>query len=111
MSDDIEQKPTGSKVQPAGYGYGNLPSFSKQKFLSVHVPKGSSISQIAAAVEKALASPEVPFFKDRTPNSAPPAPSSGSQQFAMQAGAAAPAGNGDGDNGGLLILVQQEGRP
>ena len=103
------------------------PTYTAQRFLSVHVPKGSSQAQIADAVCKALVSREVPYFKDRIASSAAAHATIPSTQVELQGGAAddspdpgGPAGGGPdlggaagglNDSDALLILVQQEGQP
>ncbi len=86
--------------------YGKLPSFTNQKFLSVHVKKGSNTVQIADAVSKALKAHDIPFFKDRTIDHSKPLPE---HLERVAAGGAAGANMGTNSSDGLLILVQQEG--
>ncbi len=102
----------------------------EQKFLSVHVSKGSSNAEIVAAIKDALDSTEVPYFEDKDYAfpPIPPSMSSGQnppsgQDEASEGGAAGQdAASEDATckhkgkepptrNHGIIILLQQEGRP
>ena len=116
MPDNNQQLSGGAAPPSSGESEIIRPTYTAQRFLSVHVPKGSSQAQIADAVSKALRSQNVPYFKDRiassaavpTTTSAPQEAAPASVQVELQAGGAN--ANVD-DSDGLLILVQQEGGP